>query len=461
VANYTFISYTHEDTRFAQKLARRLQKQGVAVWLDQWHLAEDESWDRSITNALRSCRHVLLVLSPEAVNSWVVRDQVILAVQEGKPIVPVLHQPCQLPPTLQDLPYIDFTGRNRKQALGQLFSRYFPEYKIQPGSSWSIPRPEWRYLAQFWLAKLLPLLWPGWLGPVLVLLLFLIGARFYWLPAQEERLALQPRGETLAVVRPTPTLPPLPTPAKIKTREQDSQIMVLVAAGEFLMGSITSDPTASDDEKPQNRIYLDGFWIDQTEITNRQYRQCIQAGVCSPPSAQATVFRENSLPVVGINWEQAHTYCQWVGGRLPTEAEWEKAARGADGRLYPWGNEFDPKRLNYCDVNCPADWRDSRGSDGYHYTAPVGSFPAGASPYGALDMSGNVWEWTADWYAPETYTELAYRNPTGPASGLQRVIRGGSWYYKGKNLRVMNRHKDIPTFSYDNIGFRCAISETK
>jgi formylglycine-generating enzyme required for sulfatase activity len=233
--------------------------------------------------------------------------------------------------------------------------------------------------------------------------------------------------------------------------------MVLVPAGEFLMGSAETDPSASDDEKPRHLVYVDTFWIDKTEITNAQYRLCREAGACSEPQAQFIDFMDDPLPVVGIDWNQAKTYCEWVGARLPTEAEWEKAARGIDGRLYPWGNEFDGARLNYCDTNCIADWRDFDADDGYRFTAPVGNYLAGASPYGVLDMSGNVWEWTADWYAADSYQRATYRNPTGPVEGLQRVIRGGSWYYQDKSVRIAKRHKDTPTSRYDNIGFRCLM----
>jgi formylglycine-generating enzyme required for sulfatase activity len=457
VEGYTFISYTHEDTQFALKLARWLQKQGISIWLDQWHQDQDEGWDRSVANALKGCQHVLLVLSPDAVNSWVVREQVMLALREGKQIVVVLHEPCQLPGPLQDLTVIDFTTRKYKQALTQLLSHY-PKSRVHP-RAWSIPKVDWRGLARPWLARLMPLLWPGWLGPLIVLLLILFGAGFYWSPARRAPARVKPTVEILDVIRPTATPLPLPTPIQAKVRERDGQIMVVVPAGEFIMGSTETDPLASEDEKPQQLVYLDTFWIDKTEITNQQYQLCVTAGACTPAHPQPTAFREDPLPAVGVDWEQAATYCRWVEGRLPTEAEWEKAARGEDGRRYPWGDDFDRDRLNYCDVSCAADWRDFKADDGYSYTAPVGSYPTGASVYGVLDMSGNVWEWTADWYDPEAYTNLTYHNPTGPPSGLQRVIRGGSWYYQGRSLRVVNRHKDVPTSSYDNIGFRCVVSD--
>lgn len=506
MAQHIFISYAHEDNHFVLKLARDLRQQGLPVWLDQWETLPDTDWDRALERAIRASRSFLIVLSPAAVNSWVVRDQFVVAFETGKTIVPVLYQPCQLPAVLQGLAYIDFSGHNYRAALRQLLAHYFPEQTVrfdyQSKAAWGGLTWSWRrnllpmllgtagtnykafsrqVLTHYfphqmvrhqvaagamaledagrwpWLDKFLDLLWPGWLGPLILLVLLVMTTASFW-PGDDVSLAPPDAVATLPIVKPTPTPELLPTPVETKVRINDGKVMVYVPAGEFLMGSDVSDLQADEDEKPLHPVYLDAFWIDKTEITNSQYQLCVKAGACAPPQNLGKQFSQDNLPVVGVNWSQAVAYCRWSGGRLPTEAEWEKAARGTDGRIYPWGNKFDGSRLNFCDANCIADWRDRRADDGYGYTAPVGSYPAGASPYGALDMSGNVWEWTADWYDPDFYKQSAYKNPTGPLSGQQRVVRGGSWYYYGANLRVPNRHRDSPTYRYDNIGFRCVVA---
>ena len=216
-----------------------------------------------------------------------------------------------------------------------------------------------------------------------------------------------------------------------------------VPAGEFLMGATSADSSADDDEKPQHVVYLDAFWIMKTEVTNAQYAQCVAAGACAEPGN--TRWQDHEYidhPVVNVGWSQAQTYCVWAGGRLPTEAEWEKAARGADGRRYPWGDAVpDVQRANYGNPN---------GG-----TTPVGSYPAGASPYGALDMAGNVWEWVADWYDAGYYARSPAVNPLGPDTGIGRVLRGGSWDYAAGGLRCSSRRYG-PALRYSNIGFRCA-----
>jgi formylglycine-generating enzyme required for sulfatase activity len=244
--------------------------------------------------------------------------------------------------------------------------------------------------------------------------------------------------------------------------------MVPVPAGEFLMGSPDTDPKANADEVPQHTVYLHAFWIDQTEVTNGRYVQFLNTlgayrGACSGRDCVETQREDRDShirhqgdcyvvepgfedhPVIEVTWYGSDAYCAWVGARLPTEAEWEKAARGVDGRLYPWG-----KSLPQCDR---AQYGDCEGA-----TVPVGSRLAGASPYGATDMAGNVWEWVADWYDPGYYSASPSLNPMGPPVGERKVFRGGSWGYPAAFMRTVERARNRPTYAGFNIGFRCATT---
>lgn len=258
----------------------------------------------------------------------------------------------------------------------------------------------------------------------------------------------------------------IPAAAEPRTRLVDGAVMVYVPAGDFLMGSTDEQIEAIlagcdlcerawyDDEKPQHAVYVDAFWIDRTEVTNAQYRRCVDAGVCDEPGCwDNNRYNAPDQPVVCLDWEDAQAYAASVGGRLPTAAEWEKAARGTDGRIYPWGNEFDCERGNFDDVT-----RSSPDCDGYVTTAPAGSYPAGASPYGALDMAGNVYEWVADWYDVGYHARSTERNPHGPDSGIFRVVQGGSFHYDRWTARCASRTRLEPHTKSRNVGFRVVVA---
>jgi formylglycine-generating enzyme required for sulfatase activity len=259
---------------------------------------------------------------------------------------------------------------------------------------------------------------------------------------------------------PTPAAPPADASlGDTWTRPADGMVMVYVPAGEFEMGSTEGDAN----EQPVHTVLLDGFWIDRTEVTNAQYLRCVEAGGCSPPPESSSATRDSyygnstydNYPVTKVHWHLAADYCAWAGARLPTEAQWEYAARGPEGRVFPWGDEFDGTRLNYCDANCPREYADETVDDGYAAdTAPVGSYPGGASWCGALDMAGNVWEWVADSYGD--YPSGRQVNPTGPASGEDRVLRGGSWVNDRDPARCACRGRGGPGYWLDDFGFRCA-----
>jgi formylglycine-generating enzyme required for sulfatase activity len=240
--------------------------------------------------------------------------------------------------------------------------------------------------------------------------------------------------------------PALPVAGETLTSEIDGMVQVFVPEGDFTMGSTIDDTQADEDEKPPHQVFLTSFWIDRTEVTNAMYLHCISKKVCTPP-AQSTFYTKPGYanhPVIGISWVQAQEYCEWVERRLPTEAEWEKAARGIDGRIYPWGDIAPTVEL-------------ANFNHHFNETVPVGMYEQGASPYGALDMAGNAWEWVADGYQSDFYSRSLEKNPISSSPVNRRVLRGGNWDSNEEGIRVTNRFWAFPGRN-DTDGFRCAAS---
>lgn len=251
---------------------------------------------------------------------------------------------------------------------------------------------------------------------------------------------------------------------------------VLVRGGAFTMGSdelevalalasCQQEPQGNDcreemfgTEYPAHEVFLSDYWIDRTEVTVASYERCVEAGRCqAPPFASGGErFSRPEYPVTLVTWYDAHAYCAWSGGRLPTEAEWERAARGARGRRFPWGMVWNPHVANHGALS----FDDLDRRDGFLELAPVGSFPDGRTPDGIEDLAGNADEWIADWYSPE-YPKESSVNPTGPDVGDLRVVRGGAYggYREGARswLRSAARWQDLPSLRHTWRGFRCAL----
>jgi len=221
--------------------------------------------------------------------------------------------------------------------------------------------------------------------------------------------------------------------------------MAAVPAGEFTMGSATGDR----DEQPVHKVYVDAFFMDKHQVSVGHYARFLDATHHEVPPEWSIMNRpqHQNRPVANVDWADAAAYCTWAGKRLPTEAEWEKAARGTDGRTYPWGNE--PPTQFYA-TSGKEVWSN------HSAVTPGGTFEEGKSPYGIYDMAGNVWEWVSDWYDPDYYKTSPQQNPTGPTTGGHKVIRGGSWGSGPKDLRSAERETHLPSFRGFGTGFRCA-----
>jgi len=226
--------------------------------------------------------------------------------------------------------------------------------------------------------------------------------------------------------------------------------MVLIPAGQFTMGRDDAVP----DEQPTHRVSLDAFYIDRYEVTVAQYAKFVESEDSEPPFLWQEARRgpNDENPVLGVDWHEAAAYCRWAGKRLPAEAEWEKAARGTDGRIYPWGN--DPPTPAHANFG-------HETTKGYAALAKVGSFEKGKSPYGVYDLAGNVWEWVADRYDEHYYQRSPEQNPRGPTTGPLRALRGGAWNSAPTVLASTNRNANVPSARRSDVGFRCAQDAPK
>lgn len=281
-----------------------------------------------------------------------------------------------------------------------------------------------------------------------------------------------------------------------KKRDIDGMVIVFVPAGSFEMGCTDAQMKETlrlcsiiqedckrewfEDETPAHTVSLDSFWIDQTEVMNKQYCQFLNAkgnqaenGIrWFEPSKYGLIeevdgrFRSKKgyeqFPVIEISWYGAAAYCAWIGGRLPTEAEWEYVSRGPDGNLYPWGDTFDGRIVNSCDASCDvypySEYKNSSYNDGQAKWGPVGRYPSGASWCDALDLCGNVWEWVQDRYNADYYAHSPDKNPKGPSTGEYYVRRGGSWSNREWQLLLTSRRgEELSSRRIHWIGFRCVI----
>jgi formylglycine-generating enzyme required for sulfatase activity len=278
--------------------------------------------------------------------------------------------------------------------------------------------------------------------------------------------------KTASLPTSTPTSTPTLAPGDTRLRAADGMVMVYVPAGRFVMGSAEGDA----DEQPRHEVTLTGAWMDRTEVTNAQFavfltdqgnritegtpwldlthdacRIVAETGETEVDVVYRAEEGSASYPVVAVSWYGAAAYCDWIGGRLPTEAEWEYAARGARGLAYPWGQAFECTLCNAADEPC----------DGYAEAAPVGSFPEGASWCGTVDLAGNVWEWVVDWYDATYYQRSEAHDPLGPEEGTSRVVRGGSWRSDATGVRGSSRFRHAPSYVEDSLGFRCMMPSSQ
>ncbi len=463
-----FLSYAREDAQAALKLAKELRAAGANLWVDQLDIRAGDHWDRAVQKGLETCGGMLLILSPDAVASENVMDEVGYALDQGKRVVPVIVRECEIPFRLRRVQYIDFAGAGEEAGVAQLrdeLAKGEPEAAPAEEQAPRSQEPQ-REAAEAAGARLGARRRLGfdlrrralWLAPFLLGGLVLLGMLIAWqkwasvrrvqIAAEEratrEQEAAKEQGRQAELERARQTEVVAKEPAKRDEepeRQQEKQAvpegeakplagMVPIPAGKFWMGCNERVDQECRPNEPGRSVSVDAFSIDRTEVTVAEYRKCVQAGKCTPPDTGqqcnwAQTARDDH-PINCVDWSQAKAYCEWAGKRLPTEAEWEKAARGTEGFKYPWGNEKFDSAHPQANIGA-TNWG----------TMPVGSYPV-SKAYSLQDMAGNVAEWVAD------------------NVGFGRGLRGGSWQNFSDQARASLRNSSAPGYRNPNIGFRCA-----
>lgn len=463
---HIFLSYSHRDKDYVHKLQKALQKEGFDVWIDD-RIDYGTEWPKVIQKHLDECDAFVVVVSENAYESKWVQNELARAGRKKKPFFPLLLQgdPWLSVEATQYVDVTDGSLPNEKfyQMLAIAVPRKEPEKrnsiseektlaekaareraereKVERELAWQKAMHENARLdAPRVNASQVPrrvesknFRWLGLGGIVFIGLLLVLFSGNYFVQNLIATLNNSPTSQ--------PTNTPLTNPVAGDPWMQiiDGMNLVFVPAGKFTMGS-----GENLDQQPIHQVDMDAFWIDQTEVTNKMYAKCVDAGKCDLPNFPLHYYDSSyaNHPVVFVSWNDAFAYCFWAHRRLPTEAEWEKAARGTESFIYPWGNESPNSTL----------LNDNRN---FGSTTEVGKYPDGISVYGALDMAGNVWEWVSSLHKPYPYDASDGRE--NMESLEDRVHRGGSWNSSGVSSTY--RSSGSPTFSANVIGFRCARSQ--
>lgn len=493
-----FISYRRKDSAaLATLLAKELGRQGIKTFVDTRSIDGGGPFPDRLRRAIAECHVFVCLLGATTLNSDWVREEIKHAHTLNKILIPVFQETYTPPDPIPDehvyallqsdgITILDVRNLFVDQSIADLARM------IRQSVSRRLPRALLVAAAVLFIVAAAAILIPN-----------IIPSPPTGTPSPTTTAASVIAGNPTATDAPTDTPTPRPTdtPEALQAaftpvtsnadwtpveRDFDGVTMVLVPAGSFEMGSTPEEidsgfemcQQAADnnaecqrswfEDEAQNgdntQTFNEPFWIDRTEVTRAQYQVCIDAGICekTPDSDYST---EDDQPINRVTWFQAQTYCEWREARLPTEAEWEYAARGPERFIFPWGNEFDGSRANHCDSNCgDADWASSytyvneENDDGFAMISPVASYPEGASWVGATDMAGNVWEWTSSLYEDYPYNEADGRErDTGDSTDVLRVLRGGSWInFNKKLLDTLYRLRGNSGDWNKGFGFRCA-----